>query len=90
MRYLDRLIRRVTFYSRKEWIFVGSCAAIMALIYVPWAYQYVADREQISGEGISTVGRVVSGTVMGERACQTRAEVRYGVRNWPVIPILRR
>lgn len=69
MRYWNRLIRWVTFYSKKEWIFVGSIAALIGVLYLPWAYQYVWERELLVTEGVSTVGKVVSHTLPGNRIC---------------------
>jgi hypothetical protein len=69
MRYLDRLIRWITFYSKKEWIFVGSIAALIGVLYLPWAYQYIWERELLVTEGVSTVGKVVSHTLPGNRIC---------------------
>jgi hypothetical protein len=79
MRYLDRLIRWVTFYSKIEWIFVGSIAALVGLLYLPWAYQYISEREQIVSEGVSTVGKVTSHTAPGKRSCSIHAVVVYTV-----------
>lgn len=51
MRYWHRLIRWVTFYSKREWIFVGSIAALIGVLYLPWAYQYIWERELLVTRG---------------------------------------
>ena len=76
-RYLDRLIRWVTFYSKKEWIFVASIAAVIGLLYLPWEYRHISEQEQIVSDGVSTVGKVVSHTTPGKRSCSIRAIVEY-------------
>jgi hypothetical protein len=82
MRYLDRIIRWVTFYSKNEWIFIGSIAALIGVLYLPWAYHYVWERRQLVTEGVSTTGKVLSHTAPGNRIC-AHAIIAYEVEAKP-------